>query len=216
MSHLAITIKWLLSIITGEAKSETTTFLIPDGISIADFNYDIRYLGKRMLLETRGRVNLLSYIDLKNQKLVHLRKNIDEARALLAAAMEKLNAMSGRFIYKEQIGGYEDCDDTTNRVTFKGSTARAVVHELNLRLGEILTSKEIADAILERTGKSYKPENIKSTVNTVIKRKFEAARAEKGFPYEIRSVKKYQGTGRTGQTITHGKNSGYGLFKIVK
>lgn len=215
MNHLSITIKWLLSEIIREAKGEIINFQIPDGISTADFKSDIRYLRRRILLESKGRVDLLSYIDLKNQKLIRLSKNIDEVRSLLAAAMEKLNAGCGRFIYKEQIGGYEDCDDASKRVAFKGATAKATVYELNKGLGEIFTNKEISDAIFKRTGKHYKPDNIKFTVYTVIKKKFEAARAEIGFPYEIRPAKQYKGAGRSpGRSVVYGKNSGYGLFRV--
>jgi len=214
--HLATTTHWLLSVISRMKKNEIINIEIPEGISKSDFEYDIRYLKRRILFNTKNKINLLSFINLKKQQLIQSSDRDDEMRTLVARLSKKLNAGRGKFIYRKEIGGYEDRDDSSKRVTFKkGTTARAIIDELNKKFGQITTNEEIAEDISKSTGKYYSPDSVRSSLNTTIKKKFNAAAEEIGFPYEIRHPG-YWGKGQSGKSVEMGKNSGYGLFEIKK
>ena len=214
--HLATTTHWLLSVISRMKKNEIINIEIPEGISKSDFEYDIRYLKRRILFNTKNKINLLSFINLKKQQLIQSSDRDDEMRTLVARLSKKLNAGRGKFIYRKEIGGYEDRDDSSKRVTFKkGTTARAIIDELNKKFGQITTNKEIAEDISNSTGKFYSPDSVRSSLNTTIKKKFNAAAEEIGFPYEIRHPE-YEGKGQYNRSVNMGKNSGYGLYKIQR
>jgi len=86
---------------------------------------------------------------------------------------------------------------------------------LNKKFGQITTNKEIAEDISNSTGKFYSPDSVRSSLNTTIKKKFNAAAEEIGFPYEIRHPE-YEGKGQYNRSVNMGKNSGYGLYKIQR
>jgi hypothetical protein len=211
--HLALTIRWLLSEMPKIGDKEKIHFEIPAGISKRDFYSDISFLDNLITRKSNKRLSLTLFIDCKNQNFIFFSEySRHDIEKILKEVLDRAEMENGSFVYKEEIGGYVNSKDESQRVTFKPGTARLIIHELNKRLNKITSNKEIAETITEQTGKIYTADKIRSSLDTTVKPKIKAAQAEIGFPYEIRHPE-IKRKGQYDRSINTGKNSGYGLFR---
>ena len=214
--HLHATVHWLITTIPIFLEHENVKFDLPAGVSKRDFHLNLVYING-LYKGKGGGASLLSCLDWSNNNIIYNLSEQDTRRLkdILQEASKILSAQGyDQFEYNKKEGGFINKDNPGQRVVFKeGSTARLVLDELYSALDRIITTKIIADNILNKHGKEYSLDSIRSTKNNTIVKKFNDAVSIKGykFPYEVRhfdSASNPHGY----RSVNIGKNSGYGLF----
>jgi len=151
----------------------------PADVSLSDFKNDLRFIAKFVSKVYKRPITtpMLFAMD---------KEEVEKALNEWGWKADGLSLLCNDFIFNQKTGRFICKNDKTKILEFdKKSKSYYIVKYLYDNIDQVVTTKEIARYVKNKTGLDYNASNVRYVVNNSIYPRFQKAQANIGFPFEI-------------------------------